>query len=141
MNVTQFPGGKNKNKNNKKNQISAEDKKILIEQFASMIDETEIAEEDLELSVSPVLFNSYLMMFPCFKSYRGKTDLESILEKYDEGMLDDAQDLAVEAVMDLVSDQYFEFSLKDAFMHWSSEDQAVFIQILGFHSVTINIKD
>lgn len=138
-NITEFPG---KKKRAKKNKISDEDKKFLIEQFASMIENSEVEGDDLlDIAVSADLFQLYLQQFPCFAGYGDKIEFNAIMRAYDEGELTEEQDLAVECVLDLLSDQYFDFSLKDAFQLWGQGDLAAFIKILGFHSISVEIEN
>jgi len=136
-NITEFPG----KKRSKKNKISDEDKKFLIEQFASMIENSEVDDDELsDVAVSPDLFALYVQQFPCFAEYRGKRELSEVMRAYNEGELNEEQDLVIECILDLLSDQYFDFSLKDAFQVWSQGDLAAFVKILGFHSLSLEIE-
>ncbi len=107
-NVTEFPGKRGQ----KKAKMSDEDKKFLLEQFASMIENSETDDDNSDdITVSPDMFKFYVQQFPCFQSDSRADDFEAIINSYDEAELSEEQDLVVECVLDLLSDQYFDFSL------------------------------
>ena len=87
---------------------------------------------DME-AIDQDLFSSYIREFPCFWTLEAGSTTAEIMESYLADQLNDSQDLAVEAVLELSSQYGFNFSLADAFSIWTASDRAAFLRVVNQH--------
>lgn len=87
---------------------------------------------DIE-AIDKDLFNSYIREFPCFWTLSASYATSEIVELYLADQLNDSQDLAVEAVLELSSQYGFNFTLADAFGIWASKDREAFLRVFEQH--------
>lgn len=91
---------------------------------ALWVDLTDLSED--------VLFD-YLVTFPCMEREGFDCPMEMI-DHYLADRMTDAQDRAVEAVLELVSNDSFGFSVVDAFDIWQEEDRLAYAEVLKKYS-------
>ena len=87
--------------------------------------------------ISHVNLLKFIERFPCFMEMNAVCAYE-ILDSYLGDRLCDAQDRAVEGILELTSSYNFGFSIVDAFEIWSSGDRQAYLSMLTEYSAVLN---
>ena len=133
MNVIQFPGKKQDKERH--NVVSEEEKKIIIDELANILDDVDYADYFDPSVIDKELFKNYLNEFPCFVNYRGDLNPESIYYHYEqEDGLNEQQELVLVGLLEILTGCDFGFCLADIYQIWSKADRDSFVRILATHN-------
>lgn len=98
-----------------------------------LIQKDEFKDKPVKLLVHANMFHFYLSQFPCFAEDLEYFGFEETLMAYQTNQLPQECELVAELLFDLLTDTYFDTSLKGLFQVLEGDDLTAALNLLQFH--------